>query len=159
MPYPNTDSTKRRKSTGIRWWTTPGGQQFVGVNGFSYRVLSNTDTDSGIKDRSSQPILWPSIRTLDFVDETGLPRRVYGCADCGYAAQKHGQVRPHRNAHRLPKTGGVPAEIVTNLKDLIRRADAADRVAADRDDWKRRALTAERRLSALRQAVGKVMDS
>lgn len=154
----------QRKSTGMRWVKGPpelsayGHIEFAEGEGEvrAVAVLLDKPTLSPIETRKGQPVYWDSIRTLSLA--TG--DTVYGCADCDcdYAAPTHLQVRPHRNAHRELKTdgGNSVAGVVKDVRSLIRKVESIDKLTTELNKWKARALDAERDLSALRQALGKV---
>lgn len=157
MGYPNA----QRKSTGMRWVKEPNAASAHGYVEFAEgqllnaAVLLDKPTLSPIETRKGAPVYWDSIRTLSLA--TG--QTVYGCADCDYAAASHLQVRPHRNAHRKVKADGDTSSVAGVVKDvrtLIRKVESVDKLTADLNKWKARALDAERDLSALRQALGKV---
>jgi hypothetical protein len=150
----------------MTWHTDNEGKQFVEVDGLGvFVVLANDPTPSKLNDAKGQPVVWPSVRRLTLGD--GLV--VYGCADCTYCHRSPDSIRPHRNKHRQLKTAN--GDVTAILRDAIRSIDGGsdretekltarvERLTADRDEWKRRALTAERQLSALRQAIAGVTGS
>jgi hypothetical protein len=155
-----------KKPTGMKWRTDAEGQAFVEVDDLGvFVVRTNEPTPSKLNDSNGHPVTWPSVRKLTLGDDL----IVYGCADCDYCAKSPDSIRPHRNKHRQLKT--ADDDVTAILRSAIRSIDGGgsrevekltakvDRVTADRDAWKRRALDAERALSALRQAVSQVMES
>lgn len=108
-------------------------------------VLVDEPTESQITTTKGKPIVWQQIRTLLLADGS----TVYGCAHCDYVGPSPLQVRPHLNKHRNRPTDEM------SLTDLINRVAALDRVTTERDEWKARALSAEKRLKTLRSALGR----
>lgn len=146
------------KLTGLEWRTDSDGKQVVEVDGVgTFPVLANDPTPSALTDAKGRPVLWPSVRRLTLADDLV----VYGCADCSYANRSANSIRPHRNKHRGQRKAAddeVTALLRTTLRTALGGAlpdDSAkiEKMKADRDEWKRRALAAERQLSALRQAI------
>lgn len=148
------------KPSGMSWYTANDGQQFVDVNGVGvFPVLSNEATASKLNDNAGKPILWPSVRELRLAADLV----VYGCADCSYANKSANSVRPHRNKHRGQKQAAVNGEVTALLRNALRevapdQSAKIEKLTAEREEWKRRALAAERRWSALRQAFSGVTD-
>lgn len=88
---------------------------------------------------------------------------IHGCSECDYTAEKVGQVRAHLRKHApRPTVAFRPRRIEEmNVGELIERArqndavaDALDRMTDDRNEWKARALKAERAMANLRKALG-----
>jgi len=151
MVYRN---SKKSKGTGMRRLTSDEHElgmvevDDVGI----FPIVSDLATLSPIQDPRKQPVYWNSIRTLNI----GVGIEVYGCADCDYVAKSPGQVRPHRNAHAKAKvttTNGELSKTVADLRDVLRAVDQVAQLTAERDEWKRRALAAERDLAAIRKRV------
>jgi hypothetical protein len=149
------------KSTGMTWGTDPDGKQWVDVEGIGvFPVLSNEATPSSLKDRNGNVVCWPSVRKLVLSGDLV----VYACADCSYVNRSENSIRPHRNKHR-GKNKPPDDEVTELLRSTIRTAlggELPDRTAeiekltVDRDAWKQRALKAERAMSGLRQALGRL---
>lgn len=109
---------------------------------------------AGMATRDGQPVRWRQIRHLLLEDGS----EAYGCLHCTYTSRKLLSIRPHLNKHRelkpaAPPTAAPAAPAVLDLRDLVSRLDAADRLATELDVWKTRALRAERELDRLRQAL------
>jgi hypothetical protein len=149
------------KPTGMTWHTDAEGKQFVKVDGLGvFVVLANDPTPSKLNNAKGDPVVWPSVRKLTLGDDLV----VYGCADCTYCHRSADSIRPHRNKHRK-LNGAASDETAAILRNAIRSLGGGDdreaeklrskidRLTAERDDWKRRALKAERRLSTMRQAL------
>ncbi|WP_245572446.1 hypothetical protein [Actinokineospora enzanensis] len=117
------------------------------VNGID--VLRDEPTLAPITSRDGKPVYWQQTRTLTLADGSV----VYGCAHCDYTADKAGAIRPHLKTHAaktvVPKSSGD-----LSLSDVLNRLSAADQVQADRDQWRTRALKAERSLATMRKALG-----
>lgn len=130
-------------------------------NGQQYRIESDEPTRSPMSNnKASKPVLWTSTRTLTLSNGD----EVYGCVDCDYVAVNHLSVRPHRNTHRknkLTRSATTDGDVnpLDRLREVLKKAEKAGDVAADRDRWKKRALDAERELSGLRQMAERVLGS
>jgi hypothetical protein len=146
----------------MAWFTDKDGKEFVEVDGLGvFPVLANDPTPSALNDRRGNPVVWPSVRRLRLDQDDNLV--VYACADCSYVNKSANSIRPHRNKHR--KQDPEVTELVRATLRTALSAAAPDqstkieKLAADLAEWKRRALTAEQQLSALRQAWQRVTGS
>lgn len=119
------------------------------VDGVAVKV--DEPTVSPISDKSGKTVVWNQIRTLTLADG----REVYGCVHCDYTSANRNSIRPHLQKH-VKRAKAMPAAVApdVSLGDLLAKAAAHDGVAADRDQWKRRALAAEGSLRTLRKALG-----
>jgi hypothetical protein len=105
---------------------------------------------------ATKPVMFRQIRELLLEDGAV----VYGCAHCDYTRDTVAQVRPHLKAHGgrgpgRPRKGAAVAQDVNalSLADLLRRLRALEQAEAERDEWRERALAAERTLRTLRRAL------
>lgn len=112
------------------------------VNGLA--VVKDEPQVAPFRDRGGNPIYQPQTRVLTLADGTV----VYGCVHCDYTSSNVNSVRPHLNKHRKPAE--PVAKNSSALTDLVRQLNRAEEC----DDWKARALRAERRLRQLRNALG-----
>lgn len=118
------------------------------VNGVE--VIADEPTTSPITAKDGSPVLWHQTRTLLLADGS----TVYGCVHCDYTSPNANSVRPHLNRHRNNSSASKSTPGDLSLNELVARLADLDKVTADRDEWKRRALAAEKRLKALRNALG-----
>lgn len=121
------------------------------VNG--RKVVEDAPAPSPLS-RDDFPVYFKQIRELLLDDGTVT----YGCVHCDFTAVTAGKVRPHLKAHNgrgpgRPKTAVAQDVNEMSLADLLRRVRDLERVEAERDEWRRRALDAERRLNTLRRAL------
>lgn len=117
------------------------------VNGIA--VIADEPTLSPISARNGVPVYWQQTRTLLLEDGTEL----YGCVHCDYTADSPNKVRPHFNKHR-DRTAAKPASPYDlPLSELLARVADMEKLTAERDTWRRRALKAERSLSTMRKAL------
>jgi hypothetical protein len=84
---------------------------------------------------------------------------VYGCLHCDYTSPNLNSVRPHLNKHRKAKQLDEAEELAAvgvglSLAQITRALRSHERTVNDLEEWKRRALTAERQLRLLRKALG-----
>jgi hypothetical protein len=122
-------------------------------------VVADEPATAPMRTRAGQPIRFTQIRHLLLEDGS----EAFGCAHCDYASRNPLSIRPHLNKHRAqsaqsaqdapPAAAPTPASAVLDLRELVSRLDAADQVAAERDEWRTRALKAERDLARLRAAL------
>lgn len=121
------------------------------VNG--RKVIEDAPARSPLS-RPDAPMHFKQIRELLLDDGT----LTYGCVHCDYTAATAGKVRPHLKAHTgrgpgRPKSAVAQDVNEMSLADLLRRVRQLERVEAERDEWRKRALDAERRLNTLRRAL------
>lgn len=123
------------------------------VNGV--RVIESAPAASPLS-KPGKPVHFKQVLHLLLEDDT----ETYGCLHCDYTAAGPGQVRAHLAVHTGRRLGAkpgprpkkpVPADLT--LSDLLERVRNLDRVTTERDEWKRRAKDAERKLAALRKAL------
>lgn len=118
------------------------------VNGVA--VVEDQPARASITDFNGDPVHFKQIRELLLADETV----VYGCLHCDYTRDKPGQIRSHLKLHATPKaktTTAVPKELT--ISDLLSAAAKIEKLTAERDEWKRRAVTAERELATVRKVL------
>lgn len=115
------------------------------VNGLP--VMADTDTVSGLIDRAGNRVIWTQTRTLLLGDGS----TVYGCQHCDYTSPNINSVRPHLNAHRKPPSS-VDVKALT-LDEIGQRLAQVERLTAERDGWRKRALAAEKSLRTLKNAL------
>lgn len=118
-------------------------------------VITDEPTSSGIVDRGGKPVVWTQTRTLRLADG----RTVYGCLHCDRTSTNPLSIRPHLSAHstrprKATKAAATRAASDLPLGELLARLGELDRVTVERDTWKTRAQTAERKLATLRNALG-----
>ncbi|MCA1195107.1 hypothetical protein [Saccharopolyspora sp. 6V] len=118
----------------------------------SVPVITDEPTLAPMRDKAGKPIFWQQTRTLCLADG----RTVYGCAHCEYTSENVLSIRPHLNVHKARPT--TPTGDDDPVAALVARLAEYDRVAAERDEWKRRAKAAERDLRAIRKAIGGVQS-
>lgn len=100
------------------------------------------------------------IRKLTLADSS----TVYKCTECDYVRPRWEQVRPHLSRHQEPKledlvpAGPLMEMRLADLVDVAKRVEVQarhiDRLIDERDNWKSRAVDAERRLASMRRALG-----
>lgn len=113
-------------------------------------VIATEPVPSNWRNKATgQPLQYRQIVKLLLEDG----REVYGCVHCDYASPKLTSLRPHMNKHRLPKFESRDGAGI-DLGEFLRRVDSYERLEADRDHWRRRALEAEGHLRRLREALG-----
>jgi hypothetical protein len=119
------------------------------VNGLE--VIADEPTTSAISRRDGTPIIWQQTRTLLLEDGSTW----YGCVHCDYARPNLHSIRPHLGKHkdRSAVSGPAGAGGDLSLNDLLKRLSELDKVIAERDEWKRRAVKAERSLTLLRNTL------
>lgn len=113
------------------------------VNGLA--VIAVEPTPSPLN-RPDKPVYFTHILTLSLEDGT----QAHGCALCDFTADAVGQVRAHLRVHpnratTSRRTAAVPADM--SIADLLKEAQKVPRLIQQRDEWKRRALRAERALA------------
>jgi len=121
------------------------------VNGLA--VIASEPAHAPIS-TARKPVRFKQIMSLLLEDGTEM----YGCLHCDYAAPSHMQVRPHlakhtREANRARAENDSTAPREMSLDNLLKSVAKLDELTADRDTWKRRALTAEHQLKAIRSAI------
>jgi hypothetical protein len=102
--------------------------------------------------RNGEGLLQPQTRVLTL--ENG--HTVFGCQHCPYTSENVHSIRPHLNRHRGDKPNRVPT--VGELKsmsaaDLLRDINRVAELEASVEQWKARALKAEKTLETLRNAI------
>ncbi|ALG14749.1 hypothetical protein AOZ06_12920 [Kibdelosporangium phytohabitans] len=115
-------------------------------------VIADEPTPSPIKSRDGAAVLWTQTRTLLLGDGS----TVYGCQHCDYTSPNVNAIRPHLQAHnsrRGKKTTTAPTGDLT-LAELVARLAELDKVTAALDEWRTRALKAEKALRTLRNLLG-----
>lgn len=120
-------------------------------------VIEDQPALAPVKTWAGAPVYYKQIRELLLDDGTS----VFGCAHCDYTGSSPVQVRPHLNKHRdikakadEAKTDAGKPTTELSLAQILDRIATLDRVTADRDQWKARALKAEGSLKVLRDALG-----
>lgn len=100
---------------------------------------------------TNREVYFKQIRLLMLEDES----TVFGCAHCDYTAAGPGSVRGHLGTHGKPRSRAVAkAASEMSISDLLKRLAELDKLTAERDQWKARAVKAEQDLSAIRGALG-----
>lgn len=116
-------------------------------------VVADEPAETGIANGAGAPVTYKRIRKLLLADE----RIVYGCSECDFTGPSPAHIRPHMNKHRAPdarpKRSKARLLQELTLADLLAKVRQLEELAADRDQWKSRALKAERSLSTLRAAL------
>lgn len=118
-----------------------------------HQVVSDSPTQSPIRTKDGEVIWWPQTRTPLLADGS----TVFGCAHCDYTNLNPLSIRPHLGKHTMKKT---PTDVAPptlggiTVAELVQRLSEAETVRTDRDQWKTRALAAEKSLRVLRKALG-----
>lgn len=120
---------------------------------FGLEVLADEPTPSPIS-TNGHTITWEQTRTLLLADGS----TAYGCVYCDYVSRNVLSIRPHLSKHnRRPREGkgskGAATNGQTSLASLLDQLGRLNEIATDRDKWKARALTAEKALRAIREAI------
>lgn len=119
---------------------------------FGREVLADEPTPSPIS-QPGAPVVWEQTRTLLLDDGS----TAYGCAHCDYVSRNVLSIRPHLQRHK-PRNGKRPNGREDNghasVTALLAQLGTLNEITQDRDHWKARALTAERLVKAVRDAVG-----
>jgi len=140
------------------------------VNGL--KVVDVEPLQSPVKAPTGKPVFFTRIVTLLLEDGS----TTLGCTECEYTDDKAGRVRHHlttahwnRDEPRKPtgfesynaKRASTVDATTLSVADLIHSAtrlqtlsDALERMVEERNDWKGRALKAERAMATLRKALG-----
>lgn len=122
------------------------------VNGLE--VIADEPTEAPMRDKTGKPIFWQQTRTLLLTDGS----TVYGCAHCDYTSPNVRSIRPHLGRHNKARTTPTASASATvdgdPVREVLARLEGYEKLAADLEEWKRRALTAERHLRAIRSAIG-----
>ena len=115
-------------------------------------VVADEPRCAPFTDRGGNPIYQPQTRVLTLADGSV----VYGCAHCDYTSANPNSIRPHLGRHRErpPKTTAAATSLELPLAELMKRLEQLSAITSDRDAWKARAVTAEKRLKQLRNALG-----
>lgn len=125
------------------------------VNGLD--VITDEPAESPFKTRAGTTVMWQQTRTLLLSDESVT----YGCVHCDYTNKNLLSIRPHLNKHRdrkRPAPEPAPAGDEAAVAGVVERLRALDTVTAQRDEWRRRALAAEKQLTNLRRALRAVEE-
>jgi hypothetical protein len=128
------------------------------------QVVSDTATASPhILDNAGQPLVWEQTRTL-LLDDGSV---TYGCLHCDYTNANMRSIRPHLSKHRH-RPGRQPAMTTAtgaatgratkaadglSLGEVLRKLGRIEQLEAERDEWKQRAVAAERSLKTLRKVL------
>lgn len=122
---------------------------------FGHTVAADEPTPSPITDRAGKPVMWQQTRTLTLDDNS----TAYGCAHCDYVSRNVNSIRPHlskhtRRDHARPRTGRLVEDSDITLSQVLSQLATLQDTLADRDQWKARAIKAEKSLRTLRGALG-----
>lgn len=121
------------------------------VNGQA--VIAVEPAMSNWKGRNGEHLQFRQILRLLLADGS----EVYGCLHCDYTHASPNSVRPHLNKHRAAKLDGAPEEgdeaASLSLAKIARVLRSHERTTTELEEWKRRALTAERKLRLLSKAL------
>jgi hypothetical protein len=124
------------------------------VNGHAV-IADEPAVSPHLKDNSGRPVAWRQIRRLLMDDGSEL----YGCQHCDYTSPNMNSIRPHLGAHstrprkKKDAESALTAQPMNDWLRLLRQIEQLDKVCQERDDWKGRAMAAERSLSTLRRAL------
>lgn len=113
-------------------------------------VLCDEPTEAPITDKTGKPLVWTQTRTLLLADG----RTVYGCQHCDYTHPSVGGIRPHLRVHKPAKPKPSNGAGDMSVAELVALASKAGTVVRERDEWKARALKAERELATVRRVLG-----
>lgn len=117
------------------------------VNGI--KVRTDTATLAPIRTPNGKAIWWEQTRTLTLEDGSVI----YGCKHCDHTATKVGAIRPHLRVHADPdkqKRTPTGKDALSVVSKRLKRLDALEEQVAF---WKKRCLTAERKISSWTQAL------
>jgi hypothetical protein len=113
----------------------------------------------------NKAIMFTRIVKLLLDDES----TTYGCTECEFTRDNPWAIRPHLRVHNAPKakvaaplTGARAADFgdmsVADLLGSVRQieaiSEALESVSRDRNEWRTRAMKAERSLATLRKLLG-----
>jgi hypothetical protein len=110
-------------------------------------VIADEPCRSGLTGRGGKPIYFKQTRELLLADG----RTVYGCVHCDFVRGKPSAIRPHLVKHGTRAAAGLSDDLT--LAQLLRKLEAMEKVTAERDQWKARALKAEKALGILRRTL------
>lgn len=103
-----------------------------------------------------KPIYYKQIRQLLLGDGSVM----FGCAHCDFTTPHMVRVRPHLRVHAesAPVRVGTVDDVMDNLREVIEQRHAGllaaiERLSGERDEWKARAVKAEKSLATLRKAL------
>jgi hypothetical protein len=126
-------------------------------------VIASEPALSPLSEVKGRPIYYKQIVRLLLDDD----REVFGCVHCDFTGQSAQSLYSHlkrhsgRKAQRAKAAPPVPMDVT--LGDLLagqRQTSELmaliEQITEDRNEWKRRAREAERRLKVLRDAIGGV---
>jgi hypothetical protein len=119
------------------------------VNGLA--VVENEPTVTNLKSNDGKTVYQHQTRTL-LLEDSSI---VYGCVHCDFTAPKVGQVRSHLGTHAARSSGRPRTKVPKGLtvSDLLSAAAAIEKLTADRDAWRARAVKAERELATVRRVL------
>lgn len=119
------------------------------VNGLA--VIAAEPALSPITTGGGKPIHFHQIHKLLLEDES----IVFGCVHCDFAGGSINAVRPHLNKHRAHTAAkpNRPKLRDLTLTELLKRLDDLERITAERDGWRARALKAEGQPRGLRKTL------
>jgi hypothetical protein len=118
---------------------------------YGLEVLADEPTPSPIS-KPGRTVMWEQTRTLLLADGS----TAYGCIHCDYVSRSVNSIRPHLSKHnrRPPTNGTAVADGHRDLTSLLGQLHRLDELVRERDQWKARALKAERSLKTVREAIG-----
>ena len=115
-------------------------------------VIADEPAQSTISTPTGKKIYFQQIRELLLEDES----TVYGCVHCEFTGPSTNTIRPHLKQHSDTQPKPKPARPKLHeltLAELLKRIEEHERVLADRDSWRTRALKAEGQLRGLRRTL------
>jgi hypothetical protein len=128
----------------------------------THAVIATEPVESPLS-RPGKTIMFTRVVKLLLDDGT----TTYGCTECDATADKMASVRAHLRIHsNRPKAVAVSGRVSADLGDMsvadllasARRieamGDALESVSRDRNEWRARAMKAERSLATLRKLLG-----
>jgi hypothetical protein len=132
------------------------------VNGVP--VVSESEVESPLSS-PKKPVTFTRIRLLHLADGGA----VYGCTECDHTEARMASVRAHLRRHsstRRPERKIEPLvtrpaalgsmtldQIAAGLNSIDALSDALERMTTDRNEWKARALKAERAMATLKRVL------
>lgn len=119
------------------------------VNGLA--VIADEAAPTNITNGAGERVYFRQIRKLLLEDDS----IAYGCVHCEFTGVSTNSVRPHLSKHSgpaKPKTRRPKLRELT-IDELMAKLENHERVAAERDNWRVRALKAEGQLRSLRNTL------